>query len=354
MDSPRADARPPGGGPEVVVITGASAGVGRATAHRFARAGAAIGLIARGEAGLRAAAAEVEERGGRALVLPCDVADAGAIDRAAERVERELGPIDVWINAAMTAVLGEVSDTTAAEFARVTAVTYLGSVHGTQAALARMLGRDRGTIVQVGSALGYRGIPLQATYCAAKHAVQGFVESLRTELRHRGSGVHLCIVQLPGLNTTQFSWVRLHVPNEPRPVAPIYEPEVAAEAIFWAAHHRRRELWVGLPTVYTILGSRLAGGLAERHLARTGYSGQQTDRPAPADRRDYLEEPLDGERDHGWRGPFGAGAHTHSLQAWLARRRAELMAGGALAAVGLGGIAVASGRGRRGSRRRPG
>jgi hypothetical protein len=192
-----------------------------------------------------------------------------------------------------------------------------------------MLPRDRGTIVQVGSALGYRGIPLQATYCAAKHAVQGFFESLRTELRHQGSRVHLSIVQLPGTNTTQFSWVRLHVPNEPRPVAPVYQPEVAAESIFWAARHRRRELWVGLPTVYTILGSRLAPWVAERYLARTGYDGQQTGTPAAGDRRDYLEEPLDGERDHGWEGPFADGARAHSLQAWSSRRRREL-AGGAL------------------------
>ena len=329
--------------PEVVVITGASGGVGRATARRFARAGASVALLARGEAGLRGAAAEVEELGGRALAIPCDVADAEAVMRAAERVERELGPIDVWVNNAMTAVLGEVRHTTPAEFARVTAVTYLGSVHGTQAALTHMLPRDRGAIVQVGSALGYRGIPLQATYCGAKHAVQGFFESLRTELRHNKSNVHLSIVQLPGMNTTQFSWVRLHVAHEPQPVAPIYEPEVAAESVYWAAHHRRRELWVGLPTVYTIIGNRLASWVAERYLARTGFSGQQTDIPAAPDRPDYLDEPLDVERDHGWHGSFGSRSHGRSAQAWLSRHRAPAWSTAALTLAG-GAVAAATRR----------
>jgi len=220
---------------ETVVITGASAGLGRAIARRFAREGAQIGLIARGETGLRATAEEVERLGGRALALPCDVADADAVDAAAERVEAELGPIDIWVNNAMTAVLGEVVDTKPEEFRRVMEVTFLGSVHGAQSALRRMEPRGRGTIIQVGSALGKQGIPLQATYCSAKHAVQGFFESLRTELLHRGSPVHLGIVQMPGMNTTQFSWVRLRVPNEPQPVAPIYQPEVAADAVYWAA-----------------------------------------------------------------------------------------------------------------------
>jgi short-subunit dehydrogenase len=322
---------------EVVVVTGASGGVGRATAHRFARAGASVALIARGEAGLAAAAREVRQLGGRALEISCDVSDAAAVDAAADRVEREWGPIDIWVNNAMTAVLGEVLDTSAAEFARVTEVTYLGSVHGTQAALRRMVPRDRGTIVQVGSALGMRGIPLQATYCGAKHAVQGFFESLRTELRHRRSGVHLCIVQLPGLNTTQFSWVRLHVPDEPQPVPPVYQPEVAAESIFWAAHHRRRELWVGFPTVYTILGSRLASWLAERYLARSAFSGQQTGTPAAPDRADYLDAPLDRERDHGWHGGFTQQARRHSAQAWLARHRPLV-----LSAAAAGPCAVAA------------
>ncbi|MGZ4202510.1 MAG: SDR family oxidoreductase, partial [Thermoleophilaceae bacterium] len=226
-------------------------------------------------------------------------------------------------NNAMTAVLGEVVDTSAEEFRRVMEVTFLGSVHGTQAALRRMEPRGHGTIVQVGSALGIRGIPLQATYCSAKHAVQGFFESLRTELRHRGSPVHLYIVQLPGLNTTQFSWVRLHVRNEPQPVPPIYQPEVAAEAVHWAAHHKRRELWVGFPTVYTIIGSRLAPWLAEWYLARTGFKGQQTDKPATPGRRDYLEHALDDGEDHGFHGSFDDQAHSRSLQTLLARHRSE-------------------------------
>src|SRR4051794_30506055 len=219
---------------QIVVITGASAGVGRATARAFGARGAHVALIARGRAGLEAAAAEVRAAGGRALVLPCDVSDPDAVEAAAARAEAELGPIDVWVNVAMTAVLAEVADTSADEFRRVTEVTYLGSVHGAQAALRRMLPRDRGTILQVGSALGRRGIPLQATYCAAKHAVQGFTESLRTELLHRGSSIRLTVVQLPGLDTTQFSWVRARTRNTPRPVAPVYTPELAARTIVWA------------------------------------------------------------------------------------------------------------------------
>lgn len=323
---------------EVVVITGASAGLGRAIARRFAREGASVALIARGEAGLQAAAEDVRRLGGRALALACDVSDARALGEAADRAEAELGPIDIWINNAMTAVLGEVRDTSPEEFRRVLEVTFLGSVHGAQTALARMEARGAGTIIQVGSALGHRGIPLQATYCSAKHAVQGFFESLRTELRHRGSPIHLGIVQLPGMNTTQFSWVRLHVGHEPQPVAPIYQPEVAAEAVHWAAHHRRRELWVGLPTVYTIIGNRLAPWVAEAYLARTGYSGQQTKRPAPEGRRDYLERPLDGERDHGSHGAFDDRALSHSPQAWLSRHRGAAAA--ALALAGASGAAL--------------
>jgi short-subunit dehydrogenase len=320
---------------EVVVITGASAGLGRAIARRFAREGANIGLIARGEAGLHAAAEEVQRLGGRALVLPCDVADAQAVDAAADRVERELGPIDIWINNAMTAVMAEVRDTTPEEFQRVMEVTFLGSVHGAKSALRRMEARGRGTIIQVGSALGRQGIPLQASYCSAKHAVQGFFESLRAELRHHHSPIHLGIVQLPGMNTTQFSWVRLHVAHEAQPVAPIYQPEVAADAVYWAAHHRRRELWVGLPTLYTILGSRIAPWLAEIYLARTAFSGQQTDRPAPSERPDYLRTALDQDEDHGSHGAFDERSHARSPQTWLSRHRA-----GALGASALAGAAV--------------
>jgi len=323
----------------VVVVTGASAGVGRATARELAaKHHARIGLIARGRAGLEGAAREVREAGGEGLVLPCDVSDAQAVERAASEVEERFGAIDVWVNVAMTAVLAEVADTTADEFRRVTEVTYLGSVHGAKAALARMLPRDRGKIVQVGSALGYRGIPLQATYCGAKHAIQGFVESLRTELLHRGSKVGLTIVQLPGLNTTQFAWVRARTPNEPRPVAPVFEPEVAARAIVWAAFHKRRQIWVGLPTWYTIAGNRVAPWVADRYLARTAFKGQQTDRPLDPNRSDYLSEPLDEHHDHGLRGPFGDESRGRSPQLALSLHRrmaATTVAGLAAAATAL-------------------
>jgi len=326
---------------EVVVITGASAGVGRATAHEFARAGARIALIARGRAGLEGCAREVRELGGEPLVLPCDVVDAEAVEGAASTVEETFGPIDVWVNVAMVAVLAEIADTSAEEFRRVTEVTYLGSVHGHLAALKRMLPRDRGKIVQVGSALGYRGIPLQATYCGAKHAVEGFVESLRTELIHRRSHVGLTIVQLPGLNTTQFSWVRARTENTPQPVAPIYQPEVAARAIFWAAHHDRREIWVGIPTVYTILGNRVASWVADLYLGKTGVKGQQVPgKPLDPDRPDYVDGPLDDERDHGYRGEFDAKAHDRSPQLWLSLHRRETVLGGAAAMAAAGVLAL--------------
>jgi short-subunit dehydrogenase len=328
--------------PEIIVITGASAGVGRATVRAFARPGVKIGLIARGRAGLEAAAAEARRAGAEALVLPCDVADAEAVDAAAQAVEDAFGPIDLWVNVAMTAVLAEISETTAAEFRRVTEVTYLGAVHGTQAALKRMLPRDRGKIVQVGSALGYRGIPLQATYCGAKHAIQGFVESLRTELRHRGSHVSHTIVQLPGLNTTQFGWVRARTPEFPQPVAPIYAPEVAARAIVWAATHTRPELWVGLPTVYTIVGSRIGPRFADWYLAKTGFKGQQSGKPLDPDRPDYVDTALDDERDYGSDGPFGDQQHGRSAQLWLSLHRRAAVGGAAAVA-----LAAAWGLGRR-------
>jgi short-subunit dehydrogenase len=325
---------------KVVVISGASAGIGRAAAREFAARGYAVGLLARGRAGLSAARREVEQQGARAFDVAVDVADADAVDAAADAVERELGPIDVWVNVAMAAVLGEVRHTPADEFRRVTEVTYLGSVHGTQAALRRMLPRDRGKVVQVGSALARRGIPLQATYCAAKHAIQGFVESLRTELIHAGSNVELTMVQLPGVNTTQFGWVRLRPPvdHEPQPVAPIYQPEVAARAIVWAAEHRRRELWVGLPTTLTIVGNWFAPRIQDWYLARTGYGGQQTSRPVPSDRRDYLFEPLDVGDDRGSHGSFDDQAKPRSTQLWATTHRRALGAGAALAAAALGAV----------------
>jgi short-subunit dehydrogenase len=334
--------------PDVVVITGASAGVGRAAAKAFGARGDRVALIARGRAGLEAAAAEVRAAGGTAITVPCDVSDAGAVDAAAARAEAELGPIDVWVNNAMTAVLAEVAETTAEEFRRVTEVTYLGSVHGAQAALRRMLPRDRGTIIQVGSALAFRGIPLQATYCGAKHAIEGFCESLRTELMHRGSGVRLVEVHLPGMNTTQFGWVRAKVAREPQPVPPIYQPEVAARAIVWAAHHRRKRIWVGFPTVQTIVGNRLAAWVADRYLARTGFDSQQTKKPLEPDRPDYLFSPLDDDVDHGEHGPWDDTAKTRSPQLWLNLHRGAL--GAAALATGAT-LALGRARARRAARR---
>jgi NADP-dependent 3-hydroxy acid dehydrogenase YdfG len=272
----------------VVVITGASAGIGRATAREFGRRGATVALLARNEDALRAAAAEVEGLGGRALPIPTDVSVAGAVEAAAERATRELGDIDVWVNVAMASILAPTWEIDPAEFRRVTEVTYLGQVHGTMAALRRMRPRDRGTIVQVGSALAYRGIPLQGAYCGAKHAIRGFTDSLRTELMHEKSRVRVTTVHLPALNTTQFGLVRVRMPRRPRPVAPVFEPEVAARAIVWASEHpRRREHWVGASTAVTILGSRLAPGfIGDRYLARTGFDSQQTPDPVDEHRRD--------------------------------------------------------------------
>jgi short-subunit dehydrogenase len=328
---------------KVAVVTGASAGIGRATARELGRRGYAVGLLARGEAGLRAAQREIESSGGRAMHVPVDVADADAVDAAAGQIEAELGEIDLWVNVAMTAVLGEVRHTTADEFRRVTEVTYLGSVHGTQAALRRMLPRDRGKIVQVGSALARRGIPLQATYCGAKHAIQGFVESLRAELMHAGSNVSITVVQLPGLNTTQFGWVRLREPvrHEPQPVAPIYQPEVAARAIAWAAEHKRRELWVGYPTTLTIVGNWFAPRIQDWYLAKTGYGGQQTDTAASPDRRDYLFEPLDVDADRGSHGGFDDQAKSRAPQLWASMHRRSLAAGllGAMGAAAAAALA---------------
>jgi NAD(P)-dependent dehydrogenase (short-subunit alcohol dehydrogenase family) len=317
---------------QVVVITGASAGVGRATVRAFARQGADIGLLARGVDGLEAARREVEAAGGRAVVLPADVADAGQVEAAAERVERELGPIDVWVNNAMVSVLSPVRELLADEVKRVTDVTYLGVVHGTLAALKRMLPRDRGAIVQVGSALAYRGIPLQAPYCGAKHAVQGFTESLRCELLHDRSRVHVVMVQLPAMNTPQFDWVKSRMPRRPQPVPPIYDPEVAADAIVWAADHRRRELSVGGPTVAAIVGNKIASGLFDRYLARTGYDSQQTDEPDNPNRRDNLWAPLPG--DHGAHGRFAARSTRSSPQTW-ANEHAAIAVGLAIGAATL-------------------
>jgi NAD(P)-dependent dehydrogenase (short-subunit alcohol dehydrogenase family) len=317
---------------KVVAVTGASAGVGRATVRELARQGAHVGLIARDPGRLEATAIEVRAAGARACVAPADVSDAEAVERAAERIEAELGPIDVWINVAMTAVLAEVTDTAPEEFKRVTEVTYLGSVHGAQAALRRMLPRDQGVIVQVGSALSRRGIPLQATYCASKHAIKGFADSLRAELIHDRSQVRLTMVQLPGLNTPQFGWVRTRLSRHPQPVAPVYQPEVAARAIVYAAEHPRRELWVGGSTVYTILGEKFASGVMDRYLGRTNEKAQQAEIVIdPATRDDNLFSPPPG--DPGAHGIFDDTAHGRSPQWWLNTHRPLVAAGAAAAAV---------------------
>jgi NAD(P)-dependent dehydrogenase (short-subunit alcohol dehydrogenase family) len=303
----------------VVVITGATSGVGRATARAFAREGARVALLARGSDGLEAAAAEVRREGGTALPIKVDVANAEQVEAAAAQVERELGPIDVWVNDAMTTVFAEFADIEPDEFRRATEVTYLGSVWGARAALTRMLPRDRGTIVQVGSALAFRGIPLQSAYCGSKHALQGFVESVRCELRHRHSKVVLTTVHLPGLNTPQFDHCRSKMPHKPQPVPPIFQPEVAADAIVWASRRRRRTVYVGLPTVITILGNKVAPLLAEIYLARTAYSGQQTAVPEPGPRPGNLFEPSSG--DPGAHGGFDGRAHSRSVQLAFTKHR---------------------------------
>lgn len=302
-----------------VIVTGASAGIGRAAARAFAREGANIGLIARGRDGLEAARREVQELGGVGLVLPVDVADAARVEAAAAEAEAKLGPIDVWVNNAMVSVFSPVKDTTAEEFRRVTEVTYLGYVHGTVAALRRMLPRDRGGIVQVGSALAYRGIPLQAAYCAAKHAVEGFCDSLRCELLHDGSNVRVTMVQLAAFNTPQFGWVKSRLPCKAQPVPPIFQPELAAEAIVWASHHPRREYVVGWPAWKAIFGNKLVPGIADRVLARQGYDSQQTDAPEDPNRLNNLWQPLPG--DHGAHGAFDSRAKRRSVQWWISKYR---------------------------------
>ncbi|HEX4437024.1 MAG TPA: SDR family oxidoreductase [Solirubrobacteraceae bacterium] len=318
----------------VVAITGASSGVGRATAREFARTGATVGLLARGQDGLEACADEVRSLGGRPIVLSCDVAEPDQVSTAAERLESEHGPIDVWVNNAMATVFGEAQTITAEEYLRVTEVTYLGVVYGTLTALCTMLPRDRGVIVQVGSALAYRGIPLQSAYCAAKHAIQGFTESLRCELLHQSSGVRVTMVQLPALNTPQFEVVRARVSHHPRPVAPIYQPEVAARAILAAAEHPdRREWWVGGSTALSVIGNAIAPGVGDRYLARTGYEAQLAEDKIPPDRPDNLFGPVPGDR--GSRGRFSEESTGRSAQWSLTRHRRLAGAGlaGALAAT---------------------
>jgi NAD(P)-dependent dehydrogenase (short-subunit alcohol dehydrogenase family) len=306
---------------QTVVVTGASAGIGRATARLFGERGARVGLIARGEAGLDGAVRDVEEAGGKALAVSADVADYEQVTAAARQIEDTLGPIDVWVNVAFTSVFAPFAEIRAEEFRRVTEVSYLGFVHGTMVALGLMRPRGQGTIVQVGSALGSRSIPLQSAYCGAKHAINGFTSSLRCELLHEKSGVHVTVVQMPAVNTPQFSWVRSRLPNSPQPVPPIYQPEVAARGVVFAADHpRRKQYWVGASTAATILANRLAPALLDRYLARTGFGSQQTAQPAEPGRPDNLVHPLDGTNghDHGAHGEFDDRSHDRSLQLWLA------------------------------------
>ncbi len=316
----------------VIAITGASAGVGRAVALVFARRGDRLGLIARSESGLLDAKAEIEREGGEAAVFPADVADAAAVRAAADGIEQTLGPIDVWINSAMVTVFSRIDDITPEEFRRVTEVTYLGYVHGTCEALRRMKQRGRGVIIQVGSALAYRSIPLQSAYCGAKAAIRGFTESLRCELIHDKSPIQLCSVHLPAVNTPQFSWARVHMRQHPQPVPPIFQPEVAAEAIVYAADNpRRREYWIGSASVKAILGNRVAPGLLDRLMATEAWDGQFTDDPIAPDRPDNLFAPVEGL--HSTQGVFGHRAETYSLQASLGRHKWAVAGGAASVAA---------------------
>jgi short-subunit dehydrogenase len=319
---------------EVVVITGASGGVGRAAARKFAADGASIGLLARGRRGLEATAREVEQAGGKAIVLPVDVAEHDQVDAAAASVEDAFGQIDVWVNNAMVTVYAEFLDIEPAEFRRSTEVSYLGMVWGTRAALKRMVPRDQGSIVQVCSAMSYRGIPLQSPYCGAKHACKGFTESVITELLHHKSKVQVSMIQLPGLNTTQFTWGRTKLPKQTMPVAPIYQPEVAADAIHYAAHHKRRQIYVGIPTLMNIIGERTAPWLLDRYLAKMGYSGQMTGEDLDPAGHDNLFEPVD--EDRGAHGPFDEKAHRVSPQYELSKHRGAVLAGLGAAAASAG------------------
>ena len=321
---------------QTVVITGASAGIGRASARLFAAAGANLGLLARGEVGLAAVAEEAEAAGVRALPIPTDTADFAAVEEAGRRCEAELGPIDIWVNNAFTSVFAEFCDIAPAEYRRVTEVTYLGFVHGTRVALDLMRPRDTGVIVQVGSALGTRSIPLQSAYCGAKHAVNGFTSSVRTELMHRKSKVRITMVQMPAVNTPQFSWVLTRLPRHPQPVPPIYQPEVAARAVLYAARHPgRKQYYVGGTTVATVLAEKFASGLLDRYLARTGYDSQQTDEQVDPDRPANLWSPLDGSGgvDHGARGSFTSQSHGRSVELGMSERVPILAGTGGVAAL---------------------
>lgn len=318
---------------KVIVITGATGGVGRATAWEFAKQGAKIALLARGIEQLEGTKKEVEQYGGAAITIPVDVADANAVEAAAEITEAELGPIDVWVNNAMNSVFAPFKEVSAEEFKRVTEVTYLGQVYGTQSALKRMLPRNKGSIVFVGSALAYRGIPLQSAYCGAKHGIQGFYESLRTELMHDGSKIKTCMVQLPAMNTTQFGWVLSKLPNKPKPVGKVYQPEVAARAIVYAAAYNRREIYVGFPTFKAIYGNKVAAWYADQVLATMGYEGQQTDVPVSHNRKNNVWEPV--PEDRGAYGDFADVAVNKSFTLWVSLNRNLVRVVAGVAAIGL-------------------
>jgi NAD(P)-dependent dehydrogenase (short-subunit alcohol dehydrogenase family) len=326
--------------PQIVVVTGASAGIGRAVATAFGARGATVGLVARGEDGLDGAARDVERAGGKAVVLPTDVADPDEVFAAVTTMESEAGPIDVWVNVAFTSVFSPFDAITPDEFRRVTEVTYLGYVYATQAVLPRMKARDRGAIVHVGSALAYRGIPLQTAYCGAKHAIQGFHEALRCELLHEKSNVHVTMVQMPAVNTPQFSWVRSKLPRHPQPVPPIYQPETVARNVLYAADHpRRREYWVGSTTMATLAANAVAPGLLDRYLGKTGFDSQQTSEPHDPNAPDNLFSPADGDRGHdfGAHGEFDSTSRTWDPQLWASRNHGAVAAGVAAVAAGLVG-----------------
>jgi NAD(P)-dependent dehydrogenase (short-subunit alcohol dehydrogenase family) len=328
---------------QTVVITGASAGIGRAIAQLYGKRGDRVGLLARGQAGLEGAVKDIEHAGGTAVAVPTDVAHYDQVNEAAGLVEEALGPIDVWINVAFTSVFAPFSEITPDEFKRVTEVSYLGYVHGTRAALDLMKPRDRGTIVQVGSALGLRSIPLQSAYCGAKHAINGFTSSLRTELLHEGSNVRVTVVQMPAVNTPQFSWVLSRLPNHPQPVPPIYTPELAARGVLFAADHpRRKQFWVGDSTAATILANKFAAPLLDRYLARTGFKAQQTGEKAH-DHPTNLWEPVDGEggEDHGADGEFDDRSHHASPEMWMSHHAQAMTA---LGGAAVGAAAVLAGK----------
>ncbi len=334
---------------QTVVITGASAGIARATARLYGERGANVGLIARGEAGLDGAVHDVVEAGGKALAISTDVADYQQVEDAARQVEEFFGPIDVWINVAFTSVFAPFAEVSPDEFRRVTEVSYLGFVYGTMVALDRMRPRGQGTIVQVGSALSERSIPLQSAYCGAKHAINGFTSSLRCELLHENSGVHVTVVQMPAVNTPQFSWVRSKLPNHPQPVPPIYQPEIAARGVVFAADHPgRRQYWVGASTAATLAANRIVPALLDRYLARTGFDSQQTQQKVAPGRPDNLWQPVDDASgdDHGAHGIFDDQSHDRSEQLWLSQHAGPLAGAAACSVLLLGALAMRRARGR--------